>query len=245
MKIEEIKKLTSMPATSPTQGQDKFRCLNREFFIVDYETDIELLRAIVPEPLEVVSNVVKFEVIRMADFRGFGDFTESGLVIPVMYNGKPAQYVYQMYLDNFPAIAGGREIWGFPKKYATPKLQVDSDTLLGTCHFGKCEIARATMAYKREAMDIKAVEKSILETPGFLLKIIPDVDNTPKIVQLVKYHIEDLTVKEAWTGPAGLEIFDHALAPMAKLPVRKVLKAYHIITDLTLGWGEVVHDYMK
>jgi acetoacetate decarboxylase len=27
-----------------------------------------------------------------------------------------------MYLDDDPPISAGREIWGFPKKYAHPKL---------------------------------------------------------------------------------------------------------------------------
>jgi acetoacetate decarboxylase len=248
MKIEEIKKLTSMPASSPVAGQDKFRCINREFFIVDYETDVELLRAAVPEPLELdLDNgpIAKFEVIKMADFRGFGDFTESGIVIPVKYNGKKGGFVYQMYLDNFPAIAGGREIWGFPKKYGKPTLFCDSDTLVGQLKFGSLEVARATMPYKSKGLDLNAVKKALEETPGFLLKIIPDVDNTPKICELVEYGIEDVVVKEAYTGVAGLELFDHALAPMAKLPVKKVIKATHIITDLTLGWGEVKFDYLK
>jgi acetoacetate decarboxylase len=52
-------------------------------------------------------------------------------------------------------------------------------------------------------------------------------------------------VKGAWSGPAGLELFDHALAPVAELPVREVLSATHILADLTLGLGQVVHDYMK
>jgi len=57
--------------------------------------------------------------------------------------------------------------------------------------------------------------------------------------------LTDINVKGAWGGPAGLELFDHALAPVAELPVREVLSATHILADLTLGLGEVVHDYLK
>ena len=46
-----------------------------------------------------------------------------------------------------------------------------------------------------------------------------------------------MTVKGAWEGPAGLELHDHALAPVAELPVREVISATHILTDLTLGLG--------
>ncbi len=66
----------------------------------------------------------------------------------------------------------------------------------------------------------------------------------PRICELVRYYLEDVTVKGAWSGPAGLELFHHALAPVASLPVREVLGAVHILSDLTLGLGEVVHDYL-
>ncbi|WP_413691759.1 acetoacetate decarboxylase [Psychromonas sp. KJ10-2] len=245
MNIEQIKKLTSMPATAPTVGPDKVRCINREFFIVTYETDSEALQAVVPEPLQFDQPIVKFEVIKMEDFRGFGSFTESGQVIPVTLDGQAGKYVHQMYLNNFPAIAAGREIWGFPKKYAQPELLYDSDCVLGRVFFGQCEIARATMPYKWHAMDLKQVKQSMESEPGYLLKIIPNADNTPLITQLVKYHMQDVVVKEAWSGPSALELFNHALAPMAELPVKKVLSAQHIIADLTLSWGEVVVDYQN
>ena len=45
--------------------------------------------------------------------------------------------------------------------------------------------------------------------------------------------------------PEPLEPHHHALAPVADLPVLEVLSAVHILTDLTLGLGEVVHDYLK
>lgn len=48
----------------------------------------------------------------------------------------------------------------------------------------------------------------------------------------------------AWTGPAALELFPHALAPLADLPVRSVVSAVHLVADLTLGLGKVVHDYL-
>jgi acetoacetate decarboxylase len=53
-----------------------------------------------------------------------------------------------------------------------------------------------------------------------------------------------LTVNGAWEGPAALELFHHALAPVASLPVLEVISGVHILSDLTLGLGTVVHDYL-
>jgi acetoacetate decarboxylase len=60
----------------------------------------------------------------------------------------------------------------------------------------------------------------------------------------VRFHCEDITVKGAWTGPAALDLYSHALAPVAELPVLQVLSAKHVVADLTLGLGTVVHDYL-
>jgi acetoacetate decarboxylase len=101
----------------------------------------------------------------------------------------------------------------------------------------------ATMGYKHRPCDHDAVLKS-LQAPNFILKIIPHVDGSPRICELVRFHLEDITLKEAWTGPAALGLFPHALADVAKLPVREVISALHFKADLTLGLGTVAFDYM-
>jgi acetoacetate decarboxylase len=128
----EIKaKAFAMPFTSPAFPPGPYRFVNREFLIVTYRTDPDVLRAVIPAPLEMTEPLVKYEFIRMPDSTGFGDYTESGQVIPVRFRGKPGGYVHAMYLDDQPPIAGGRELWGFPKKLASPSLRVEKDTLLG------------------------------------------------------------------------------------------------------------------
>jgi hypothetical protein len=37
-----------------------------------------------------------------------------------------------MFLNGEGPIAGGRELWGFPKKLAQPTLRTEIDTLVGT-----------------------------------------------------------------------------------------------------------------
>jgi hypothetical protein len=40
-------------------------------------------------------------------------------------------------------------------------------------------------------------------------------------------------------GPEALYLSSHALAPVAELPVLKVVSTIHILADLTLGLGKV------
>ncbi|MGV8950343.1 MAG: acetoacetate decarboxylase [Cypionkella sp.] len=238
-----VKTAFSMPLTNPAYPKGPYRFINREFLVITYRTDMEALRAVVPEPLEVTEPIVKFEFIRMPDSTGFGDYTESGQVIPVSFQGKKGGYVHAMYLNDEAPIAGGREIWGFPKKLAEPALRVEKDCLVGSLDLGSVRLATGTMGYKHKALDPAPILQALSE-PSYLLKIIPHVDCTPRICELVQYELTDITVKGAWSGPAGLELHSHALANVAGLPVREVISAVHILTDLTLGLGRVVHDYL-
>jgi acetoacetate decarboxylase len=233
----------AMPLINPSYPRGPYRFIDREYMIIAYRTDIDALRRVVPEPLEVVEPIVKYEFIRMPDSTGFGDYTESGQVIPVRLHGEVGGYVHAMFLNDHPPVAGGRELWGFPKKLARPKLEVDRDTLVGTLDYGRIRIATGTMGFKHRALDPAAVAKSLAE-PGFLLKIIPNADGSPRICELVRYHLTDILLKGAWTGPAALELHPHALAPISDLPVLQVVSATNLIADLTLGLGQIVHDYL-
>ena len=99
------------------------------------------------------------------------------------------------------------------------------------------------MGYKHRELDTAPIAKALAK-PAFLLKVIPHVDCSPRVCELVRYYCEDVTVKGAWAGPAALQFFDHALCDVARLPVREVIGATHYICDLTLGLGTVVHDYL-
>jgi acetoacetate decarboxylase len=244
MNEEDVRRRAyAMPLTSPAFPLGPYRFYNREYLIITYRTDPAKLRALVPEPLQIDEPHVKFEFIRMADSTGFGDYTESGQVIPVSFQGRKGGYTHCMFLDDHPPIAGGRELWGFPKKLAKPVLRHDVDTLLGTLDYGSVRVATGTMGYKHKAAGQDAVLAS-MRTPTWLLKIIPHVDGTARICELVEYYLEDIELKGAWSGPASLDLASHALAPVAELPVLEVVSATHIIADLTLGLGKVVHDYL-
>jgi acetoacetate decarboxylase len=245
MKIADVKKNAfAMPLTSPAFPPGPYRFIDREYLIITYRTDPDALKAVVPEPLKIEEPLVKYEFIRMPNSTGFGDYTESGQVIPVSFEGKKGGYTHAMYLNDGPPIYGGRELWGFPKKYAQPSLGPDKDTLIGTLDYGPVRVATGTMGYKHKALDLKAVAES-LAVPNYLLKIIPCTDGKPRILELIDYRLEDVVLKGAWSGPAALDLRPHALAPVAQLPVIEVISATHILADLTLGLGKVIYDYLK
>jgi acetoacetate decarboxylase len=151
MKIDRIRaECFAMPAHRPAYARPPFRFSNREYLILSYESDADAVAAAVPEPLRPAGALVHYEFIRMPDSTGFGDYTESGQVIPVIdVEGRKANYTHSMYLDDEGPVAAGREIWGFPKKLAKPALRIEgNDTLLGTLDYGTQWVATGTMGYK-------------------------------------------------------------------------------------------------
>ena len=249
MNIADILKTPSMPIASPTYGKGPYRFVNREYLIITYESDPDAIRAALPEPLQPDgSNTVLYEFIKMPDSSGgFGDYTESGIVIPCLHNGEAVNFTAQMYLDCEPPISGGREIWGFPKKYANPSLSVVHDTLTGRLEYAGERVATGTMLYKHDdlvAMHGEAAFVKKLQKTQINLKLIPHVDGTPAIAQLVAYNLSDIVLKGAWGGAARLHLIPHVHAPVADLPVRKMLYGLHFVADITLPYGRVVHDYL-
>jgi acetoacetate decarboxylase len=241
--IEEVRRQATVPLGAPAYPAGRYRFTGREYLNILYRTDAEAMRRVVPEPLTVAEPLVRFEVMRMPDVTGLGSFTESGQVLRVEYEGEPADYLHAMYVNSLASIASGREISAFPKKFGSPDLYVDTDTLVGTLDYGSLRVATATMGYKHAPMSEEDARAEIGQ-PTFGLKMLPGYDRKPRILELARSQITDITIRGAWTGPARLQLFDHVSAPLADLPVREIVSASHILTDLTLGRASLVFDYL-
>src|SRR4029453_15432316 len=112
MRRQDTLKLASMPLAGPSYPAGPYRFIDREFLVISYETDPDLIRAGLPEPLEPIeAPIVHYEWIKMPDSSGFGSYTESGLVIPARLNGDDDNFVSQMYPHDTPPLVGGRALW--------------------------------------------------------------------------------------------------------------------------------------
>lgn len=250
MTIEEVLKSTSTPLTTTPIPPTAHRFINREHLYIIYKTDWDALRKVVPEPLELLDEpLVRFEMMRMPIATGYGDYTECGQAIPVTYQGVQGEYLHMMYLDNFEAMASGREAHAYPKKPGFPEFYIDDNTVVGTLDYGrnhKMRIANATMTYKYYPLSKEEAVRQMTQ-PTYMLKILPDYHDKPRIAELILAQTDpkDLEIIEAWTGDARLQLFDHVKCPMNDLPVREIVSCSHIKCNLTLGTPHVVYDYLK
>src|SRR5262245_47447033 len=98
------------PDTIAQMATGPYRFVDREYLIITYRTDRKALEKMVPEPLTIGEAIVKYEFIRMPDSTGFGNYTESGQVISVTFDGNYGGYCHAMFLNDGPPIYGGREL---------------------------------------------------------------------------------------------------------------------------------------
>ena len=121
MKLADVaKNAFAMPLTDPAYPRGPYKFYNREFMVISYRTDPDALREVVPEPLEVIGDTVNYEFIRMPDSTGFGDYTETGQVIPVRFRMpdgtvQEGGYVHAMYLDDNRRSPAGARYGAFRK----------------------------------------------------------------------------------------------------------------------------------
>jgi len=246
MDRDAILSLAGMPPGNPSHPHGPYRFVDREYFNIVYQSDAEAIRATVPEPLQPDgSDTVIYEWINMPDSSGFGAYRESGIVIPCLFRGRPVNYTVMMFLDDEPPITAGREIWGFPKRWGEPDLHVAKDTLTGTLAYAGQRVAMGTMTYKHEAACADPGEFAAkLARTTVNLKLIPCVTGRPRVAELVAFEMSEITVKGFWRGRARLHLVPHANAPVADLPVRRVIEGQHIIADMSLPYGRILHDYL-
>jgi acetoacetate decarboxylase len=232
----------AIPLCSPAYPPAPDKFFDRPALTVSYRSDLDKIRALVPQPLEVEEPIVSLAFLFMVA-PGLGDYYEISQSIPVSFKGEGLSFRPSMYANNVAAILNGREIWGLPKKFGSPMLSVHGETFVGTLEYGGSLVARATMGYKHQEMNPDEARSS-LSKPGVVLKIIPHADGKPRILELVRFDYEGLVLKGAWTGPGSLELFPHALAPLAELPVREIVSVTHTVCDVILPYGKVIYDYL-
>ncbi len=245
MNKKDVIALASMPLQSPTYPRGPYKFFNRQYMVIRYVTDRDAIRAQLPEPLEPAGDTVSVQWLDLPDGEGFGAYSAAAQIIPCTYKGMECNFVSQMYVDNTPPLAGGREIWGYPMKYGKSILKVEGDTLTGTLSYANQHVATGTMVYKHDAFrNDHSTEEALLARTQVTLKLIPDIDGKPAIAQLVAINFTDVVVKGAWSGAARLELIPAVNCPLADLPVKQVVGGLQIVTDMTLPYGRVMHDYL-
>lgn len=249
---DEVRQAYSTPLDNPLVPRFPITFRNVETLTVIYRTRPEAIRAILPEPLEPVSDYGTVHIYRMNDAEWFGRYHESAVQVEcrlpahVSLTGKECRGVYSpyLYLEGDGPVSTGREVYGQPKKSGEPSIEVHGDLIVGRVRRNTIDVITATLPYKQRRATPEDLSRPVAFATNVNLKVIPHVDGTPAIKQLTARTLEHVTVHEVWTGPATLELRPNAQAPVYRLPVVEVVTGYYWVADFTLPMGQVWHDYL-
>ena len=81
----------------------------------------------------------------------------------------------------------------------------------------------------------------------FNLKLIPSVREgaPPDVMQITATTLQDVVIHRARGGTASVTLRSSKQDPLRRLSPREVQGAVCLQLDLTLGFGEVLHDYLR
>ncbi|UCG10556.1 MAG: acetoacetate decarboxylase family protein, partial [Dehalococcoidia bacterium] len=116
MKVEEWG--YTNPVVSYLYGKPPLVWRDMRVQLVVYETDIENVRRVVPEPMEPRTNIVITWVSEFELGTTQGGFKEAAIYVQVKFGDIEGDYEPFLYVNSHLPLTGGREIWGYQKKMA-------------------------------------------------------------------------------------------------------------------------------
>ncbi len=233
----------STPRVAPLYMSPPYHYQGNRSISILFRTTPETLRQLVPTPL--VSNPASQLFIYIAQFNVVApqpfSYREAGIGVPVSFLDTPGQFAVYLYLDHAGAIVAGREIYGWPKKDAEISFTENNEKISAQVVREGVALIDATV-HQSERID--PVPKQ-LNVPWFNLKLISSVKKNapPDVMQLTSTLIESET-KELYTGSATLKFGSLVFDPLGNIPVVEILEGRYTIDDFTLGFGDVIYDYL-
>lgn len=233
----------SMPGVAPLYEAPPYVYQGNRSINILFKTIPETIQALVPAPLVPNPDSVLF--IYFAQFNVIAPYQyhylEMGIGVPVLYSDIAGLYAVYLYLDKAGAIVPGREIYGWPKKDAEISFTECKDKIAAQVVRDGVVLADATL-HNLEAVDPIPPQ---LGSPWFNLKLIPSVKKNapPDVMQLTSTLIES-EMKEMYTGSANLKLGSSVSDPLGEIPILAVLEGRFTVDDATLGFGDVVYDYL-
>jgi acetoacetate decarboxylase len=167
------------------------------------------------------------------------NYMEGGVVVPVRYGDLRGGHVLYEYVTTDDAMAGGREVWGYPKKLAEVTF----------AESGSGEVAATVSRLGRTLIDARfrpaevAVDKPLLH-PRIQVKRIPRADGKGfDVDQVIRNELRDPKVHARVTGTATVSLGGSPIMdPVHELGVGRVVGADFVVADFILDYGTIHED---
>jgi len=230
------------PVISGLYGRPPLVWKDMRVQLVVYETSIENVRRVIPEPLEARTNLVITWVSEFTLGTTQGAFKESAIYVQVTHNGVEGDYEPFLYVNSHLPLTGGREIWGYQKKMADIELVHEHEAIRGQVNRLGHQILKALVVPTANA---RMSEVPWSKNGVYSLKYIPGAEEgEPPIRQLVLTPGQ-FTAQEGklFSGRASVTFERSEIDPTYLLEPKKIVSGFFGQGDLFLPLGKIVHRY--
>lgn len=224
-----------------------------EMITIFWETDPEVIERLLPPPLKPVGRPLVTAFVANYPSTNFGvPYLESALFVRASFEGQEGSYCLAMPVTNDIAMAGGREIYGYPKKMANIVLRKDGDMVEGWTERHGIRFMKIKARLTGKTNDSSAIDvlKSLGLTAGqtsstmaYNFKHFPSpagggFDYDPRLTKgEVVFRPKAFTLAEA-----EIELIPSEFDPWHELPVKRMLGGFYSVGDNSMLKGSVVAE---
>lgn len=230
------------PIVSNLYGKPPLVWKDMRVQLVVYETDIENIKKVIPDPLEPRTNKVITWISEFELGTTQGAFKESAIYVQVKYKDYEGDYEPFLYVNSSIPLTAGREIWGYQKKMAEISLVHDQEAVVGKVTRLDHQIIKCTTIAEYVA-DMAEVPWS--RDGVFSLKYIPSAEEDGEPLRELVLTEGKFTAQQGkFFGGRASVIFERTeIDPTYLLEPKKILGGYFGQGELYLPFGKIVHDY--
>ena len=196
--------------------------------------DEKAIRAALPAPLEVRGDVAEFFIMDVPEGGSLGSYAEGGVVVPVMYQGRPGGHVLYEIVTNDDSMAVGREVWGYPKKMGEVAWKATENSIAARLSRRGTTLIEIDFEAAGQAFQKPALQ------PRFQTRLVPSPERATAETQVIENLLQDFTQIRHAFGKAGITIGGNAADPFSDLQIREIIGAEMITANFVLGFGKIV-----
>ncbi|TQI75350.1 acetoacetate decarboxylase [Bosea sp. AK1] len=213
------------------------------------EASPEGIRKALPADFEYVSNQIEVFVmdcpeVHDMDNRAMGPraYLEGGVVVQAAYGGVTGGHVLYEFVTTDDSMAGGREVWGYPKKLGAVTYEEAADGSI-TASVSRLGHSLIKLSYRPDEVTF---EKPLLH-PRLQVKRIPRADGEGfDVDQIILNELTGAKVFSQRRGSGAVLLGGRSeMDPLMELGVSRVIGAEHVVAEFKLGYGRVFHDKLK
>ncbi len=240
IKVEEFP--YTNPVVSHLYGKPPLIWKDVRFSLVVYETDIENVGRVIPEPLEPRTKIV---IVCVSEFElgaTQGSFAEAAIYVQVKFGKTEGDYEPFLYVGSHLPLTGGREIWGYQKKMADISLHHEYEAVRGQVNRLGHQIIKTLVVpeYPATMDDVPWSAGGI-----FSLKYIPGAEEgEPPLRQLIFTEGKFTAQEGKFFGGRGSIVYERSeIDPTYLLHPKRVISGFFGVGELFLPLGKIVHRY--